>query len=98
MFEIRFNAEKASRGLFEEPDPALAPLAPIILVRCNDFLVGEWEEDCFVHPANQRELAAEAEKAVRDAFPSESFASNCIRLFSCPADVAAKFDWNWPKK
>jgi len=98
LVEVRFNSEKASRGLFEEPQPPLEPLSPVILVQRNDFLVGRWEEDCFVHPANQRALADAAESAVRAAFPSESFASNTLRVFTCPPQVASQFDWDWSKK
>jgi len=93
VFEIRFNPEKASRGLFEEPQPAIEHRAPVILVQRNDFLVGEWEDDCFVHPANQRELAEAAENAVRAAFPTESFQSSTLRVFTCPNELASRFDW-----
>ncbi len=98
VVEIRFNPEKASRGLFEELQPVLNPRAPVILVQRNEFLVGEWEEDGFIHPANQQELESEAEEAVRSAFPTESFASNAIRIFTCPAELASRFDWDWSKK
>lgn len=97
VIEIRFNPEKASRGLFEEPQPVLNPRSPVILAQRNEFLVGEWEEDGFIHPANQQELVGEAEEAVRSAFPTESFASNTIRIFTCPADLASRFDWDWSK-
>jgi hypothetical protein len=98
VVEIRFNPEKASRGLFEEPQPAIEPLAPVILVQRNDFLVGEWDDDCFVHPANQRELADAAENAVRAAFPTASFSSNTLRVFTCPKAIASQFDWEWTKE
>lgn len=96
--EIRFDPQKASRGIFVDPRPILRPRAPVILVQRNEFLVGEWEEDCFVLPANQRELARDAEEAVRSAFPSEPFSSNTLRIFTCPAEVASAFDWEWSKK
>src|SRR5215218_4090871 len=98
VIEIRFSPEKEGRGIFEEPDPTLSPRAPVIVVQRNEFLVGEWDEDCFVHPANQQELESAAEEAVRSAFPSESFASNTIRIFTCPTDLASRFDWDWPKR
>jgi hypothetical protein len=98
VIEVRFNPEKTSRGLFEEPEPKLEACAPVILVLGSDFLVGRWEEDCFVHPANQEELAGLAEEAVRAVFPCESFDSKTLRIFTCPMDVASKFDWNWSKE
>jgi len=98
VIEIHFNSEKASRGLYEEPRPELALHAPVILVQRNEFLVGEWEDDCFVHPANQLELAGEAEEAVRSAFPAESFESDRIRVFTCPPEVASRFDWDWSRR
>jgi hypothetical protein len=98
VVEIRFHAEKASRGLYEEPQPLLAECAPVILVQRDDFLVGEWQGGGFAHPANQRELAAEAEAAVRAAFPSESLAQCAIRIFTCPRVIAARFNWNWPRR
>lgn len=82
VIEIRFNPEKASRGI----------------VQRNEFLVGEWEEDCFIHPANQQELESAAEEAVRSAFPTESFASNTLRIFTCPAASASRFVWDWSKQ
>jgi len=98
VVEIHFEPEKASRGLFEEPEPPLERFSPVIVVQRNDFLVGQWEEDCFIHPANQRELASAAENAVRAAFPTDSFASNTIRVFSCPTELATRFEWDWSKK
>jgi hypothetical protein len=98
VIEVHFNQEKSSRGLFEEPKPLLEPHSPVILVERDDFLVGRWEEDCVIHPANQRALAEAAEKAVRSAFPSESFTSNTIRVFTCPSAIASQFDWQWSKK
>jgi hypothetical protein len=95
LFEIQFNTAKASMGLYVEPQPALQLLAPVILVQCNEFLVGRWEADCFMQPSNQRELASAAERAVRNAFPEELFASNPIRVFSCPPEIASKSNWDW---
>ena len=97
VIEIRFDPEKIRRGLYEEPQPKLSQGAAVILVQQNEFLVGLWEENHFVHPANQQTLAFQAEAAVRAAFSSESFASGTIRVFTCPAAIATKFDWNWPK-
>lgn len=96
--EVHFDLEKARRGIFVDPRPALSQRAPVILVQRNEFLVGEWEEDCFVHPANQRELASAAEEAVRSAFRFDSFASSTLRIFTCPAEVASGFDWEWSKR
>jgi hypothetical protein len=33
VVEVRFNLEKASRGLFEEPQPEIERLAPVIVVQ-----------------------------------------------------------------
>ncbi len=95
MVEVQFNPEKAGSGLFEEPQPVLKQRAAVILVQRDNFLVGLWEEDCFIHPANQEILADEAERAVRRAFPTEEFASNALRVFTCPEALATRFDWNW---
>src|SRR5579862_6110809 len=91
VIEIRFYPEKASRGLYVEPEPLLDDCAPVIVVQRNEFLVGRWEEDCFCHPANQQELASDAETAVRSMFPDESFTSNEFRVFTCPPEVAERF-------
>jgi hypothetical protein len=96
--EIIFNPEKARRGIYEEPRPMLDSSAPVIVVHRNEFLVSQWKDDGFIHPANQRELAGAAEEVVRSNYPFESFDSNEMRIFSCPAELASKFDWDWPKK
>ncbi len=97
MIEITFNAEAAANGLSIEPQPPLESGAPVITVIRGEVLPGAWEDDCFVYPANQLELAKEATELLLKHFPDIELQTESLRVFTCPQALADKYDWDWEK-
>lgn len=93
--EVKFKEDATVNGLYVEPEPTLGPGAPVITVHRGEVLVGAWEEDGFVHPASQRELAREAAELLMAHVPSIDLQTQLLRVFTCPRMLADKHDWDW---
>jgi hypothetical protein len=96
--EINFRFRPSLMGSFDQPQPPIPHLGGIIVLQRGQALVGYWDaEVCgFMHPANQRELAAEALAAVLESYPDADLTSDDVRFFTCPKLLAARMDFeNW---
>ena len=93
--EVAFRFTPSLLGSFDRPQPPIPNLAGVILLQRGEALVGAWDADCcgFIHPANQRELAAEARAAVLAAYPDADLATDELRVFTCPELLVARFDF-----
>ena len=93
--EIIFRFTPSLLGNFDQPQPPIANLAGVILLQRGEILVGAWDAECcgFIHPDNQRELAAEALAAVLESYPDVDPASSLLRVFTCPLSLVHRFDF-----
>lgn len=96
--EIVFRFQPSLLGSFDQPQPPINHLAGVIVLQRGQALVGRWDaEICgFMHPANQRELAAEALTAILESYPEADLTSSDMRFFTCPEPLATRMDFeNW---
>jgi hypothetical protein len=96
--QITFRFTPGPLGSFDQPQPPIPDQAGVILLQRGKTLVGVWDAECsgFMHPANQGELADEALTAVLESYPDAASVSGEIRVFTCPSQLLARFDWQWP--
>src|ERR1700749_4811290 len=94
--EIAFRFTPSLMGSFDQPNPTISHNSGVILLQNGDALVGLWDaEVCgFTHPANQKDLAAEALSAILKSFPNVDLKSQKTRFFTCPESLVNQFDWN----
>lgn len=92
---VEFRFKPSLMGSFEQPEPPIPSLAGVILLQQGEALVGAWDAECcgFIHPANQRELAAEALAAVLASYPNTDLTTNELRVFTSPPSLVDRFDF-----
>jgi hypothetical protein len=95
--EIIFRFSPSLLGSYDQPNPPIADNAAVIFLERGQALVGVWDSaTCgFSHPANQRELAADALKAILASYPDIDLTSAELRFFTCPDSLLNRFDWQW---
>jgi hypothetical protein len=93
--EVAFRFAPSLMGSFDQPRPPIPNLAGVILLQRGEALVGAWDAECcgFVHPANQRGLAADAFAAILESYPDAASPRPQLRVFTCPPSLVARFDW-----
>jgi hypothetical protein len=96
---------RCTADTFGWPEPHIPDGTFVILVQDGRAEVGRYEEPrppeepspAFEHPSNVPELAEDAMRAVRAAFPEMDLHGPSL-VFTCPPELAARAVWQRPRR